>query len=49
MGNLSEGKAREAQAPDEKSESAGIAGVICGRAIYDGAIDLKAALAILES
>ena len=33
----------------KQHESAGIAGVICGRAIYDGAIDLKAALAILGS
>jgi phosphoribosylformimino-5-aminoimidazole carboxamide ribotide isomerase len=29
-------------------EAAGIAGVICGRALYDGRIDLAAALALLE-
>jgi phosphoribosylformimino-5-aminoimidazole carboxamide ribotide isomerase len=29
-------------------EVAGIAGVICGRALYDGRIDLAAALALLE-
>ncbi len=29
-------------------ESDGIAGVICGRALYDGRIDLKRALALLE-
>ncbi len=33
----------------KQHESAGIAGVICGRALYDGAIDLKAALATLKS
>jgi phosphoribosylformimino-5-aminoimidazole carboxamide ribotide isomerase len=29
-------------------EADGISGVICGRALYDGRIDLKAALALLE-
>jgi phosphoribosylformimino-5-aminoimidazole carboxamide ribotide isomerase len=29
-------------------EQDGIAGVICGRALYDGRIDLRAALAVLE-
>jgi phosphoribosylformimino-5-aminoimidazole carboxamide ribotide isomerase len=29
-------------------EADGIAGVICGRALYDGRLDLKAALAVLE-
>ncbi len=30
-------------------ESDGIAGVICGRALYDGRIDLKEALAVVGS
>ena len=32
----------------KRHEQAGIAGVICGRALYDGAIDLKRALKLME-
>jgi len=32
----------------KREEKSGIAGVICGRALYDGRIDPKQALAILS-